>query len=295
MRNAIRNRSRFSWNRDTFDTLLRWFLRCNATEPFAFEYLSVQCAPLAWCAVLDTYSHSLGQRRLSNGILKTHFSKRTLWNLLCTCIHGLQTISGDYRNTYYCGSYQKAAYPMPKVSQSSIYGDASYIICNHLQANIIVQNFHSFTASFTRCSNVSGSLIRSTQSSDSAAGAAGALCCFIRSLRAGRTAVLAFRVILHFSWMRAFCVVAPLFLLGANGQKHRFCTEKVTVGSVLDRVGSALLVGMSSRTLSQVLWGSYCRFFWLKSEKMSVEGGLGRYFFVFWVKLPLGKLTGYCT
>ena len=184
---------------------------------------------------------------------------------------------------------------MPKVSQSSIYGDASYIICNHLQANIMVQNFHSFTASFTRCSNVSGSLIRSTQSSDSAAGAAGALCCFIRSLRAGRTAVLAFRVILHFSWMRAFCVVAPLFLLGANGQKHRFCTEKVTVGSVLDRVGSALLVGMSSRTLSQVLWGSYCRFFWLKSEKMSVEGGLGRYFFVFWVKLPLGKLTGYCT
>ena len=60
--------------------------------------------------------------------------------------------------------------------------------------------------------------------------------------------------------MRAFCVVAPLFLSGANGQKHRFCTEKVAVGSVLDRVGSALLVGTSSRTLSQVLWGSYCRF-----------------------------------
>ena len=33
--------------------------------------------------------------------------------------------------------------------------------------------------------------------------------------------------------------------------KHRFCTEKVTVENVLDRVGSALLVGMSSRTLSR--------------------------------------------
>ena len=57
--------------------------------------------------------------------------------------------------------------------------------------------------------------------------------------------VLGLARILHFSSMRAFCVVAPLFLPGANGQKHRFCTEKVIVGSVLDRVGSALLVGMS--------------------------------------------------
>ena len=57
--------------------------------------------------------------------------------------------------------------------------------------------------------------------------------------------VLALVRILHFSSMRAFCVVAPLSLPGANGQKHRFCTKKVTVGSVLDRVGSALLVGMS--------------------------------------------------
>ena len=220
------NRSRFSWNRDTFDTLLRWFLRCNATEPFAFEYLSVQCAPLAWFAVLDTPSHSLERRRVSNGILAPHFSKRTLWNLLCTCIHGVQTISGDYHNTCYCGSYQKAEYPKPKVSQSSIYRRRKFrhplfrLLC------IREQNFHSFTASFPRCSNVSGSFQRSKQSSDSAAGAAGALCCFIRSLRTGRTASSVSLASCIFLRCALFVSSLPCFSLEPTDKNTDFVRKK---------------------------------------------------------------------
>jgi len=52
-------------------------------------------------------------------------------------------------------------------------------------------------------------------------------------------------VVLHFSSMRAFCVVARLFLPETNGQKHCFRTEKVAVGSALGRDESALLVGTS--------------------------------------------------